>query len=248
MLDQRDPSAKDHGVGRTCRVSERVDVQGIDADQRRADVDQVPRGRLRQERVVREVGLRAPMGVPARRDERRPPGDAQALERLGTDGLLGSTATVQENAVEIRYPLQLEPGEVGPPGEPVGRHVQVRPRVRDQVDPPDLERRAGRIAADGRLVREEGRDDRSRDAGVRDHAVDYWVAEIDRTASDGSLHGRMLPSNPAVGRSFSRRPCAVARAHPSAAGTDGSSSERRRRNSRPAPAAASTAEMRNVGA
>jgi len=64
-------------------------------------------------------------------------------------------------------------------GEPVGRHVEVGPRVRAHRDDTDLERDPGPIDLLGRLLREVIGDGRGRQAGVGLHAIGDDVGQID---------------------------------------------------------------------
>ena len=47
--------------------------------------------------------------------------------------------------VEVDDALQRQAGQVLPAGESMSRHVEVRPGMRDEIDAPHLERRAGRV-------------------------------------------------------------------------------------------------------
>ncbi len=76
--------------------------------------------------------------------------------------------------------------------EPMSRGVQVRPGVRDEIDPSDLESRPGGIPGGGRFMREERGDRRRRDARVGRHSVDDLVAEVHDAAGGISSHGLSL--------------------------------------------------------
>ena len=71
------------------------------------------------------------------------------------------------------------PGRRGPARrELMRRGVDVGPGVRDEVDPSDLERRAGGIPGGGRLMSEECRNHRRRDARMGRHPVEDLVAQV----------------------------------------------------------------------
>ena len=165
-------------MGRPGGIGQRVDVERVDADQCRARPHEPVGGIAGQERVVAEVGLGSPMLVPTRGHEDGSPADIDALERVRPDGAIGRATAVDENAVDVDDALQLEAGQVLPIGKSMGRHVDVRPGVCDEVDATDLERRARRIPAGRRLMRQERRDRRHRDTGMGRHPVDDLVAQI----------------------------------------------------------------------
>ncbi len=154
-------------------------------------IDEPRRGGGGQERVVAEVGLRAPMLVPAGGDEHGSTADIDAFEGLRPDGSLRRATAVDEDALEVDDALQGQVGQVLAAGKSMRRRVDVGPGVRDEIDPPDLERRAGRVPGRRRLVRQERRDRRGRDARMGRHPVDDLVAQVDDAAS--GISGTVVP-------------------------------------------------------
>ena len=105
------------------------------------------------------------MLVPACGHEHGFAADAEAVERLGADRLVARASAVDQDPVEVDDSLQRQVGQVLPARELMGGRVDVGPRVRDKVDPPDLEGRARGVARRGRLVGQERRDRGWRYAG-----------------------------------------------------------------------------------
>jgi hypothetical protein len=120
------------------------------------------------------------VAVPAGGDEHGAALDVDAAERVRLDRPAVPPAAADHQPGEVDDAAELERGQVGGAREPVRRRVDVGPGVRDEVDAPDLEGGARRVAGARRLVREEGRDDRRRDPRVGDHPVDDLVAQVHR--------------------------------------------------------------------
>lgn len=71
MLDDGNAGGKHHGMHRPRTTGCVVDTEGIDAVQQRSLIAQIERRLLGEERMAFEIGIRAPVPVPAGVDQNR---------------------------------------------------------------------------------------------------------------------------------------------------------------------------------
>ena len=106
----------------------------------RAAIDQQPRGRLGQEGMVVEIGVRPPVPVPA---GVRPAPPCRATsspsKRVGVDRQALFERLANDQPGKAGELLQREPGKVRAVGVAVERRVEIGAGVGDHVDPADLE-------------------------------------------------------------------------------------------------------------
>src|SRR5438034_1230385 len=194
VLDDRDARCQQSGVDRPRAIAVVVDVQRVDADQCRVAVHEVPRGRRREERVPLPVALGAPVAVPASVNQHGLPTHLDPPEDIGVDRP-SPIGAVNDNSVKVRHRLKRIAGDVLPLCVAVEGSVDVGPRVREQIDHPELEGRAGRIAGVGGLAAEPVADLRRGEAGIGDHPVLDLVTQIDEA---GHNRARALSSWPST--------------------------------------------------
>src|SRR5437879_3220803 len=123
-------------------------------------------GRLAgEERVARAVPLGPPVGVPPGVYEHRLAPHVSPAKQGGVEPSLGARARADDDSLQIGHSFERIVPDVLPAVEAVERSIDVRPRIREQLDLPDLEGRARRVAGARRVAREgkrssSGTDDR----------------------------------------------------------------------------------------
>jgi len=138
---------------------------------------------------------RAPSDVPSMLSESMPTQATPALTSASAAVVdRGLSPPVEEHAGNPGHTLEWEGSEVMPVGEPVERHVEVGTGVGADVDLSDVERRARCVDRRRRLSGEVRADDRRRQPGVCDHAIDNRMAEVDERSSgdEGVVHGAIV--------------------------------------------------------
>jgi hypothetical protein len=93
VFDDRDPGAEQDGMHWAIPVISAVDVEGIDADQRRATGDECLRERRGEMRMVFEIFICAPAGVPAGVKEHRRAANRRVLRESGDRAIVAPRRT-----------------------------------------------------------------------------------------------------------------------------------------------------------
>src|SRR5204863_3920907 len=129
-----DPGAKQPGVHRARADMHVVDVYAVDADDGGTAVDE-PIGCFGGEiGMFAEIGLAAPVTIPAGVNKHCLPFDRAAVEGGSIDGKAILPRSANDEAGVIRERSELEFGEVGAVGVAVKRAVEVGAGVGDHVD------------------------------------------------------------------------------------------------------------------
>src|SRR5690606_29006142 len=183
VLDDGDAGGQQDAVHGARSAGDVVDVQGVDAHQRRAAVAQVNGGGLGQEGVAVEIGVRAPVGVPAGVDQHGAAGDLDGLEQLGPQRAAGPVRGADDHAGQVGDAVQADVGQILAAAQAVGGRVDVGAGVGDHVDARDGELGA-RVIVGVRLVKGHVvADQRRGQAAVGDLSALYDVAEVDQPGS-----------------------------------------------------------------
>ena len=171
MLHDRDSGRKQQRVRGTHAVARVVDVERVDADERRSRAGEVLRGRPRQVRMSLGVAGRAPVRVPSRPHQDRAAGEVMAREEIRGRARVRFPAASTTRPGKVRQPLERKRADVLAVRESVERGVEIRSGVRHHAHARDVERRAAGVVTARSLAPQEVGDHRSRKPRVRDHAV-----------------------------------------------------------------------------
>src|SRR5206468_2017038 len=138
--------AQESGVCGTSAVRIVIDIEGVDSHERGACRQQML-GRLAgEERVARAVPLGPPVGVPPGVYEHRLAPHVSPAKQGGVEPSLGARARADDDSLQIGHSFERIVPDVLPAAEAVERSIDVRPRIPEQLDLPDLEGRARRVA------------------------------------------------------------------------------------------------------
>lgn len=179
MLADRHARAEQDRVDRPGARAGVVDIVAVDADQPRAARHQRLRGGGGQVRVIIEIGVGAPMLVPAGVEQHRLAPHIEPDEIRCVDGEPFAVRRADDQSFEADQPFQPDPGEIVAVRVAMEGHVQVGAGVGHHVDPADLEGRAVIVEGGGGLARPIVADRGRRQAFVGDHAAFDQVAEVD---------------------------------------------------------------------
>ena len=191
------PGAQQDRMGRPLGIDGGVDVQRVDAHQRDARGGQQLHGLEGQERVVVEVGVRAPEPVEAGVDEHGPARQLVRAERVGVDRGRAAPGDVDPDRGQVDQALERQPGEIRAVLPAMERAVHVGAGVAAQRDQVDLEGHARRVPTRAGGAVEDRVDLRDGQSRVGDHAGLDRVAEVDDSRCS---HHRMLSAATADNR------------------------------------------------
>src|ERR1043166_7424059 len=179
MLDDGNIMAQQHRMHRTITVPRGIDVERIDTDQSNTVLCQISRGAFSQIRMLAvRIFFGAPVLIPTGMDQHRLTVHIDLTKCVFSD-FSAATAT-HHHAIEIRQRVEIETREILPTRVSVKRAIEIRSRIRDHLDFPDVKLRSRRGTSRRIFATEVIANHRRRQTFVSDHPVLNRVTHINQ--------------------------------------------------------------------
>src|SRR3954466_2006960 len=108
MLDDWDSGAEQRGMDGAGSVIDRIDVEGIDSDQRDAGVDELLSELAGEMRMAFEILVSPPVRVPACVNQERFPLERCKVDRQAIDCAMAALGHTDDDAIQIRERFEFQ--------------------------------------------------------------------------------------------------------------------------------------------